>query len=748
MRRPLAAFGVGLFFALALHLSPAPAAQGSPPRVDFVRDIQPLFRQQCIGCHGPGQQMNGLRLDRRRDAMRGGTLPVIGPGNGEASQLYLRVSGTRFGTQMPPTGALKPEQVALIKSWIDQGAEWPDEAANDAPVTPPDPGAVKLNDALRRDDRAAFTGVLSAAPAAANAKGNNGITPLMAATIYGDVSAMQALLAVGADVNARNEAGATALMWAVGDPAKTQLLVERGADVNAASNDFRTPLMIAAGIRGSSATVKMLLAKGANTSARAPALFASTNPLVEAASVGNEDVFRLLVSAGADVAAAGPVAIYMATLSGCEPCAETLIKAAPPPVVTIAAFLLAPPGADASHTGGLPARGADVNARDPEGRPLIVSVASSDALPVATMEALLKGGADVNATGPNGETALDAAVERGATPLVSLLTRSGAKRGAGAAGTPPAFAPAASPRAAITRALPLIQRTDETFLKKSGCVSCHNNTLAALTMATARQRQLPVDESIARRSASRIAAFIESWRERALQNIGIPGDSDTISYILLGLAAENHAPDAATDAMARFLMTKQLADGRWHIFAHRPPIESSDVEVTAVSMRALQTYAPRVARGQAQAAIARAAAWLATARVASTEDRVYQLMGLAWSGASRQQLEPAARALLAEQRSDGGWAQIPTLQSDAYATGQALVALAETDTVPMSDARFQRGVQYLMSTQAADGSWFVATRSIAIQPLFNPDFPYGRNAFVSAAATNWATRALTYTVAR
>ncbi len=46
----------------------------TPSRVDFRKDVQPLLRANCIGCHGPTQQMNGFRLDRRSAAMRGGTL--------------------------------------------------------------------------------------------------------------------------------------------------------------------------------------------------------------------------------------------------------------------------------------------------------------------------------------------------------------------------------------------------------------------------------------------------------------------------------------------------------------------------------------------------------------------------------------------------------------------------------------------------------------------------------------------------
>src|SRR5215472_12688550 len=87
-----------------------------PARVDFRRDIQPLFQQNCIECHGPSQQMAGIRLDRRSSAMaiHGGT--IIGPGNSDGSLLYLRVSGTKVGQRMPPTGPLAAEQVARIKT--------------------------------------------------------------------------------------------------------------------------------------------------------------------------------------------------------------------------------------------------------------------------------------------------------------------------------------------------------------------------------------------------------------------------------------------------------------------------------------------------------------------------------------------------------------------------------------------------------------------------------------------------------
>src|SRR5262249_39634914 len=94
-------------------------------KVDFAKDIQPLLRQNCQGCHGAGQQQGGMRLDRRSSAMKVGTRRLV-PGSSDNSFVYLRISGTNHGPQMPPTGAMSAEQIALVKSWIDQGAEWPD----------------------------------------------------------------------------------------------------------------------------------------------------------------------------------------------------------------------------------------------------------------------------------------------------------------------------------------------------------------------------------------------------------------------------------------------------------------------------------------------------------------------------------------------------------------------------------------------------------------------------------------------
>ncbi len=713
----------------------------APAKVDFAADVQPIFRQSCIGCHGPSQQMAGFRLDRRRDAMLGGTIAVIGPGNSDGSRLYRRLIGSEFGAQMPPTGALAPDKIAIIKAWIDQGAEWPDALAGDQPPTPADAGAVRLIGALKRGDRAGFSSALKANPAASGKKGDLGITPLMVAALDGDIDAMEQLLDAGADPNAANDAGATALMWAVPDAAKTKLLLSHGANPNAKSLDARTPLMIAAGMRGSQAAAQLLLDAHADPNAIGTD---GTTPLSQAAYINDPVLFQRLLTAGASLATAGPNALYLANQFECGTCIDLILSssALTPAMLGVGATFLGPPGSDGRGIQRLLEHGADPLARDRGGRTLLMLAAASDVPLPDVVRALVGKGLDVNATGLNGETALTLARQHGTTPIVDLLLKSGAKDAAAADRPGPRPVPAPSIRDALARSVPSLQRNDAVSLKKSGCVSCHNNTLTAVTVAAARQSGVRVDEDTARRQVNAIGAYAESWRERILQGLGIPGDVDTLSYILIGLSAERYPADDATAAMVRFIKAHQLPDGHWPIFAHRPPLESSDIEVTALSMRALQLYAPALHAAEYKTAIDEAARWLTAATPKTTEDRVFQLLGLSWAAVARDTARVRARELVAEQRPDGGWAQISTLTSDAYATGQALVALLQTGAVAKTDVAATRGIQFLLNTQFDDGSWLVKTRALRIQPHYESGFPHGNDQFISAAGTNWAATAL------
>ena len=195
--------------------------------------------------------------------------------------------------------------------------------------------------------------------------------------------------------------------------------------------------------------------------------------------------------------------------------------------------------------------------------------ASSDVMPASTIRRLLSAGADPNAIGPKGETALGFAQLRGRTSVVDLLSRTSGTRGAATSAAAMAPSRAASTRAAVERSLPLLQRTGATFRSKAGCVSCHNNTLTAMSVSAARRAGIVVDEAAARAELQGIGGFLETWRERVLQGIGIPGDADTVAPILLGLAEEQY-PAGHGDGCDGPLSAPATA-GRWQLARHRTP---------------------------------------------------------------------------------------------------------------------------------------------------------------------------------
>src|SRR5437763_820852 len=120
--------------ALLLCGIPAAAADPSklpPPaarKVDYAKDIQPLFANACYSCHGDKKQQSSLRLDRKADALGGGENgKAIVPGKSADSLLIRYVAGLDPDIKMPPKGErLTAEQVGLLRAWIDQGAEWPE----------------------------------------------------------------------------------------------------------------------------------------------------------------------------------------------------------------------------------------------------------------------------------------------------------------------------------------------------------------------------------------------------------------------------------------------------------------------------------------------------------------------------------------------------------------------------------------------------------------------------------------------
>jgi hypothetical protein len=371
-------------------------------------------------------------------------------------------------------------------------------------------------------------------------------------------------------------------------------------------------------------------------------------------------------------------------------------------------------------------KGADSKTLDKNDSTILMWAVGTEHPNNTLVEMVLKTGIDINATNKYGETALNWALRRGHTDTVAKL------KSAGATDT-------AAVRQSVEKAVALMQKSGPQFVKVSGCTSCHHQSLPQMAYAVAREHGYTLDEAVSAQQVKAVMAMFKPIRERMEKGeVTLPNPGISVSYSLLGLAAEGYSPDETTRAMAMTVERTQLPDGSFGVLGARPPMESSRFSATALSIRALQVYGEKP-----EQRIAKAQAWLRTARPETNEERTMKVLGLVWSKADRKAIDEAASELMAAQRPDGGWAQLATLESDAYATGQALVALHEAGK-PSTDRVYQQGVAYLLRTQMPDGSWVVRSRSSPFQPLKESGFPHGRDQWISASGTAWASMALAY----
>src|SRR5579884_2890637 len=153
-RRWLLILGLVSIGLLALRLaepSPAaPPAHASATAVDFSRHILPILSENCFACHGPDPKARKakMRLDIKEGAfgkLRNGDVPIV-PGKPAESAVIERITATDPDEMMPPPKSgkkLKPEQIALIRKWVEQGAPWSKYWAFVPPTRPPLPQVSK-----------------------------------------------------------------------------------------------------------------------------------------------------------------------------------------------------------------------------------------------------------------------------------------------------------------------------------------------------------------------------------------------------------------------------------------------------------------------------------------------------------------------------------------------------------------------------------------------------------------------------
>jgi len=292
----------------------------------------------------------------------------------------------------------------------------------------------------------------------------------------------------------------------------------------------------------------------------------------------------------------------------------------------------------------------------------------------------------------------------------------------------------AAVRDAVQRGVGLLEKTSPNFIKRGGCNSCHNQFLPAAAQAIARDHGIAVGKEF-----TQLPVEAREEPPDRLAELIATGGSNSVGYQMFTDAALKRPADARSAALVHYLFATQSPDGRWQTAGNRPPMTFDDFNTTAFAIFALREYATESQKAEAKQRIDRARAWLLEAKPSATQERAFHLLGLGWSSAARDAIAKSAKGLAGTQRADGGWSQLPTMETDAYATGEALYALHE-----VAGQVNKAGTRYLLETQAADGSWHVVSRAAKFQPYFESGFPYGGDQWISSAATAWATTALSY----
>ena len=271
--------------------------------------------------------------------------------------------------------------------------------------------------------------------------------------------------------------------------------------------------------------------------------------------------------------------------------------------------------------------------------------------------------------------------------------------------------------ATINRGLAFLARDARAWKEKHNCVSCHHAALVIWSMREAKQHGHTVDGPVLGELTRWVAESGDGKFGLARPAEAPKAASPKAIYFALALGA-NPEPDEASQKGLKLLLktvaSEQTENGSWSAWpGTRPPIfGTSDESLTALATLAIL---PAAATGDSEAKSARdkAVKWLAETK-SDGDPQSTALRLVLWTrlGRPAKEWEPLVKSIKDRQNVDGGWGQTKDMASDAWATGQALYALAHAGTRP-DDSAVARGLSFLVKAQREDGSWPMTSRPTA-----------------------------------
>ncbi len=280
-----------------------------------------------------------------------------------------------------------------------------------------------------------------------------------------------------------------------------------------------------------------------------------------------------------------------------------------------------------------------------------------------------------------------------------------------------AAAPTGTPtetKVAIDRGLAFLVKDSLAWRDEHKCVSCHHAGLVVWAMREAKHYGHAVDEPVLAELTQWLAKSGDGKTGVARPaNVPRALNEKAVSFAL-ALGVE---PSPDTDARAGLelllgtVKADQIENGSWASWPEtRPPMFGNSDERTTAS--AILALLPAAAAGDPSAVAARdkGVEWLSTTKT-DDDPQSIALRLVLWQRLGRPAEESAAlvKRIRARQNPDGGWAQTPEMASDAWATGQALYALAHAG-FKSADPAVARAQAFLVATQRDDGSWPMTSR--------------------------------------
>ena len=294
-------------------------------------------------------------------------------------------------------------------------------------------------------------------------------------------------------------------------------------------------------------------------------------------------------------------------------------------------------------------------------------------------------------------------------------------------------------RAAVERALPLLETASAGTAENRMCFTCHGQALPVIAMVESGRRGFDLNADNLERQIKHTHGHLKRGQKSYLEGKGQGGGVDTAGYALWTLEDGGRESDEVISTVIEWLLSKQRDDGSWKTSSNRPPSEASSFTTTYLALRAMMHFGSDQHSDAIEQATEAAAHWIAETEAKDTEDQVFRLLAFPYGELPESLKTAAIERLKQQQRDDGGWAQKPDMQSDAYATATVLYALRSAGAMDNGDEVWKRGINFLLKQQKPDGSWLVVSRSKPFQKYFETGFPHGDDQFISTTATAWAT---------